>query len=131
MEPSPQDREFALSLVRDDLPFRVLRSAGLVSRDGLGGGRRAIFFTLLASVPIAIWAWISGRAISAAAGEPLLQHFGVHVRCLLGIPILILAQGFAHSLTTQLLPWFVRSGVIAPDKVERFRGVIRSVARLR
>jgi hypothetical protein len=117
--------------VRDDPPFRVLRSMGLIPRDGLGVGRRALFFTLLASVPIAIWAWIAGRAISTAAGEPLLQHFGVHVRCLLAIPTLILAQGLAHDVTTQLLPWFVRSGAIAADKVDRFRDVVRSVGRLR
>jgi len=127
----PPDKEFALSLVRDDPPFRLLRSAGLIPREGLGVARRALFFTVLASVPIAIWAWIAGRAISAAAGEPLLQHFGVHVRCLVGIPILILAQGFAHGLTTQLLPWFVRSGVITADKTDRFRDVVRSVGRLR
>jgi hypothetical protein len=131
VEPLPSDKEFALSLVRDDPPFRVLRSIGLIPRDGLGMARRALFFTLLASLPIAIWAWIAGRAISAAAGEPLLQHFGVHVRCLVGIPVLIVAQGFAHGLTTQLLPWFVRSGVITADKADRFCDVVRGVGRLR
>lgn len=125
------DRDLALSLVRDDPPFRVLRGVGLAPRAGLGVGRRALFFTLLASLPIAIWAWLAGRAISVAAGEPLLEHFGVHVRCLVGIPILILAQGFAHRVTTELLPWFVRSGAVPPDKIDRFRGIVRGIARMR
>src|SRR5262249_55049895 len=105
------DPDLALSLVRDDPPFRSLRKIGLVPAKGLGPARRAVFFALLAWLPLAIWAWQAGRALPGAPGEPLLQHFGVQVRCLLAIPILILAQGFAHKTTTRLIPWFERSGV--------------------
>jgi len=130
-EPSPADQDLTLSLVRDDPPFRALRSVGLIPPTGLGLVRRAIFFALLSWLPIAIWSWTAGRAISTEAGEPLLQHFGVHVRCLVAIPILILAQGLAHSITTHLLPWFVKSGVITPDKVSAFRNVVHGMLALR
>jgi len=128
---STADRDLALSLVHDDPPFRVLRGVGLIPAHGLGVVRRAIFFALLSWLPIAIWSWTAGRAVSTAAGEPLFQHFGVHVRCLVAIPILILAQGLAHRITTHLLPWFVKSGVITPDKVDAFRNVVRGMLILR
>jgi len=128
---SAADRDVALSLVRDDLPFRALRKVGLVPAKGLGTVRRAVFFALLAWLPIAIWAWQAGRALPGAPGEPLLQHFGVQVRCLLAIPILILAQGFAHKTTTRLIPWFERSGVVPETRRAQFQQVVHGVHRLR
>src|SRR4029077_14890740 len=88
------DPDLALSLVRDDLPFRLLRQVGLIPAKGLGIARRAAFFTLLAFLPLAAWALWAGRAVPGspgAAGEPLLEHFGVLVRCLIAIPVLVLA----------------------------------------
>ena len=125
------ERDLALSLVRDDVPFRLLRRVGLVPSSGLGVGRRAVFFALLAWLPIAIWAVAAGRALPGGTTEPLLEHFGVHVRCLLAIPLLIVAQGMAHRTTTLLLPWFLRSGVIAADRAPQLREVVRGAARLR
>jgi hypothetical protein len=130
-DPPPPD--LALSLVRDDPPFRALRAVGLIPRQGLGTGRRAVFFALLTWLPIAVWAALEGRALAStgAVAEPLLQHFGVHVRCLIAIPVLILAQGFAHKITTRLLPWFVRSGVVPKEKVPQLENVVHRVQRLR
>ncbi len=121
----------ALSLVCDDPPFRVLRRVGLIPRDGLGTGRRALFFALVTWLPIAVWAALAGRALPTGAGEPLLEHFGVQVRCLIAIPVLILAQGFAHKTTTLLLPWFVKSGVVPKEKRPQLEEIVRGVMRLR
>jgi hypothetical protein len=131
---NPGDQDLALSLVRDDLPFRLLRRIGLIPARGLGIARRAAFFTLLAWLPMAAWALWAGRALpgsASAVGEPLFEHFGVHVRCLIAIPVLILAQGLAHKTTTRLLPWFVRSGVVPAGKVLQLRAVVNGLARLR
>jgi len=128
---SAADRDLTLSLVRDDLPFRALRKVGLVPATGLGTARRTIFFTLFAWLPLAIWAWQAGRALPGAPGEPLLQHFGVQARCLLAIPILILAQAFAHKTTTRLIPWFERSGVVPETRRSQFQDVVHGVQRLR
>jgi len=123
--------ELALSFVRDDWAFRMLRKVGLVPATGLGVVRRAVFFTLLAWLPLAIWAWQAKRALPGAPGEPLLQHFGVQVRCLVAIPLLILAQMLAHRTTTRLIPWFEKSGVVPEDKRGDFERVIAGVHRLR
>src|SRR5262252_8641717 len=128
---SDSGAELALSLVRDDPPFRALRSVGLIPKNGLGTGRRAVFFALLTWLPIAVWAFFVKREAEAAGGEPLLQHFSVHVRCLIAIPVLILAQGLAHKTTTRLLPWFVKSGVVPEEKVPQLEQSVHRVQRLR
>ena len=120
-----------LSLVRDDLLFRLQRRVGLIPAEGLGLVRRAVFWSLLAWAPIAVWAWFTGRAIGGAGSEPLLAHFGVHVRFLVAVPLLILAEGLLHSLTTLLLPQFVRSGLIPEAALPRFREALSGIARLR
>jgi hypothetical protein len=123
-----------LSLVRDDPPFRWQRRVGLIPRaGGLGIGRRAIFWTALAWLPIAVWAWVAGRALpeQGQAAEPLLQHFGVHARLLVGIPLLIVAQAVAQNIMARLIPQFVREGIVRPADVPRFRAVLARTMRLR
>jgi len=55
----------------------------------------------------------------------------VTVRCLVAIPLFVLAEGLAHTTTRRLLPHFVASGLVPPERVEAFREVLRGVARLR
>jgi hypothetical protein len=123
-----------VSLVRDDPPFRWQRSIGLVPRTGgLGIGRRAVFWTVVAWLPIAVWAWWVGRALpeQGQAAEPLLQHFGVHARLLFGIPLLIVAQAVAQKIMARLFPQFVHAGIVRPEDVPRFRDVLTRTAQLR
>jgi hypothetical protein len=122
---------FELSVVRGDLLFRLQRRVGLVPAGGLGLVRRAVFWSLLAWLPIVLWALYIRRALPGVAGEPLLAHFGVHARFLVAVPLLILAEGPVHALTTRLLPQFVHSGVVPPAGVEPFRAAIAATARLR
>jgi hypothetical protein len=125
------DAAFEISLVRGDLLFRLQRRIGLVPSEGLGLVRRAVFWSLFAWLPIVLWALYAGRAMPGVPGEPLLAHFGVHVRFLVAVPLLILAEGPVHVLTTSLLPHFVRSGVVPPAAVAQFRAAIAATARLR
>jgi hypothetical protein len=119
----------ALSLVRGDALFRLQRTIGLIPRDGLGVVRRAVFYALLAWLPIAVWALTRGRALDGALDESLLAHYGVTVRCLVAIPLLILAEGVAHGVTHRLLPQFLHAGLVRDEAA--FRRVIEGVAALR
>ena len=97
---------------------------------GLGVGRRALALALFAWLPIGVWA-LSGHALPSGAGEPLLAHFGIQVRCLVGIPLFVLAEGVAHGVTTRLIPHFIRSGMVSEADQPRFREILRGVAKLR
>src|SRR3990172_8031757 len=121
--------EVDLSLVRGDALLRLQRAIGLVPRDGLGVGRRALVLALITWAPIAVWALLRSRALPGSVDEPLLSHFGIHVRCLVATPLLVLAEAVSHGVTTRLGPQFVRAGLVA-DR-ERLRETLRGVARLR
>jgi hypothetical protein len=123
--------ELALSLVRGDALLRAQRAIGLVPTHGLGVGRRALALSLLTWAPIAIWAFVRDLALPGSVEEPMLQHFGIHVRCLVAIPLLILAEGMSHAVTTRLIPQFVRAGLVGDAERDRLRETLRGVAKLR
>lgn len=128
---SENKSEPGVSLVRDDLLYRLQRRVGLIPDQGLGVIRRAIFFGLLCWLPIAVWAFYAGRALPGTVTEPLLQHFGIHVRFLVAVPLLILGEGVAHGLSTRLIPYFRTSGLVREDQREAFREILRRMVRLR
>ncbi len=125
------DRAGAISLVRGDAAFRLMRRIGLIPADGLGVGRRAAALALLAWLPIALWALIQRRAISGALDEPLLQHFGVSVSCLVAIPLFVLAEALVHARLAQLLPHFLSSGLVSQSDRARYLAIVAGIARLR
>jgi hypothetical protein len=87
-----QNHDVSFSLVQGGPPYRLQQKIGLIPRRGLGVPRRMIFFMLLTWVPIIGWALVNERMFVAVVSEPLFQHFGVHVRCLVAIPLLIAAE---------------------------------------
>jgi hypothetical protein len=124
------DPSVAPSLV-DDMALRLQRHVGLVPARGLGVVRRAVFFALLTWLPLVAWALYTGRVLPGGVDEPLVMHFGVHVRFLLAVPALILGEAMAHRVSTTLIPYFLTSGVVPPAQRGAFVRVVGSVARLR
>jgi hypothetical protein len=122
---------FGLSLVRDDLLFRLQRRVGLIPAGGLGVVRRAVFWSMLAWLPIVAWAWYRGRVGVPPVDESLLAHYGVHARFLVAVPLFIVAEGMAHAFTTKLLPYFVTSGLVPEAALPAFRQALADTARLR
>ena len=125
------DESLAFSLIRDDLPFRVQRSVGLIPGRGLGTVRRAVFFALLTWLPIVIWAAYMNRIWPGTVDDPLLRHFGVHVRFLLAVPLLILGEGMLHKSSTTLIPYFLTSGLVEDAQKQDFVNILKDITRLR
>lgn len=122
--------EFQFSLVDDPL-LRLQRLLRIAPQQGLGVVRRAVVLALLAWLPIAVWALLSRRWLASVPGEPLLSHFGVHVRCLLAIPLLVLTDAMVTGILGRTIPFFVRSGLIPEGERDRFAAVLRGSERLR
>jgi hypothetical protein len=125
------DESPEFSLIRDDLPFRLQRRVGLIPEQGLGTVRRAVFFALLTWLPIAVWAVFNERALTGHVDEPLLQHFGIHVRFLIAVPLFIIGEAMMHKLLARLIPYFLTSGLIQDEQQGIFKEIIQSVIRLR
>ena len=130
MSTQSADPSLSLSLV-DDVALRLQRQMRLVPAGGLGVVRRAVFFSMLTWLPLVAWALYAGRILPGSVDEPLLVHFGVHVRFLLAVPALILGEAMAHRVSTTLIPYFLTSGVVPPAQRGAFVRVLGGVARLR
>jgi hypothetical protein len=98
------------------LPLRLLRWLRLVPREGLGTVRRAIFLTLLAWCPIVLWAAATGR-LQDRSSESLLAHHGVNVRCLIAIPLLVLAEPALQRMAQRITRLLISGGLVdtGPD----------------
>ena len=131
MSNEQNDAPWAVSLIRGDLLFRIQRRVGLIPERGLGLGRRAVFWALLAWLPTAVWAWLNGGLLPAEGSEPLLAHFGVNVRLLVAVPLLIFAEGMVQGTLSTILPRLVSSGIVAPERQEGLAAAMKGVARLR
>jgi hypothetical protein len=129
VETSPRlgavDADCEFSLVTGDVAFRLQRAIGLIPFQGLGVGRRALLAVAVTWLPIVVAAAAAGRLWPGAAPEPLLQHFGVHVRFLLAVPLLIVGEALLHSIVRRLTPEFVHSGLVGEADHARFAAIVR------
>jgi hypothetical protein len=65
------------------------------------------------------------------SGEPLLRHFGVHVRCLVAVPFFILAEGGLHRTVQKISSQLLSSGAVPPAQKSAFERSLQNVRRLR
>ena len=120
------------SLVRNDPFYRFQQRIGLIPPNGNGFKRRALLFALVAWLPLVVASWFAGTVIeSNGMAEPLLGHVGIHVRCLIAIPLLVLAEGVAHQAIPLFMREFRRTGLIGEAQRPQFEQVISDMLRLR
>ncbi|AJP56403.1 hypothetical protein UC34_04120 [Pandoraea vervacti] len=121
-----------LSLVQGDPGFQLQRRLRLIPDTGMGAIRRALIFAAISWLPLAIWAFVTGRAFHHGnPDDTLVAHFGIHARCLIAIPLMVVAEGVAQKLLPPLFRYFVDSGIVTPETLPDFRARLASVARLR
>lgn len=129
--PLPSDDAETFSLVDNEAPLRWWRRLHLAPAGDLGVKQRALLLALVCWLPIAVWAAATGRLFAAETGEPLLVHYGIHVRCLIVIPLLILAEEALHRKARAIAGHFVSSGLVTPALRPDFDAVMRGIAQLR
>ncbi|CAM3679860.1 hypothetical protein [Bordetella tumulicola] len=122
----------SFSLVRNDPFYRLQRRIGLIPAHGDGCKRRALLYALVAWLPLMIASWVAGTVVeSAGITEPLLGHIGIHVRCLVAIPLLVLAEGLAQKNIPLFVREFRRTGLIGDAQSPQFEQVLADIQRLR
>src|SRR5262245_7995334 len=124
----PAEAPTDFSLVRGDSLHEAQRAAHLMPLRGFGLGRRIGILVALTWLPLAVAAVLSRHAFDGT--EPLLQHFGVHVRCLVAIPLFILAEPLAETVGRVILGYFVSAGLVPESERARFDQVVQSSRRL-
>jgi hypothetical protein len=65
--------------------------------------RRISLYLLVGWVPLVVWALVNRRAFEGVVTEPLLQHFAVHARFLVAVPLLLAAEPVAESIARRAI----------------------------
>ena len=125
-----QDDPLDFSPIENDVPLRGWRRSGIVPPGTLAVGRRAVLLGLFAWLPIAIWALAAGH-LSGPRHESLLAHYGVHVRCLIVTPCLVLAEDTLHRVGRHIASQFITSGLITSEARPDYERIVRAVIRMR
>ncbi len=123
----PQD----FSLVLGGPLFQLLRRAHL-SDDALPLLRqRIIVISLLAWLPLLVLSALEGQALGGSAAVPFLLDIDVHVRFLVALPLLIVAELVVHRRMRFVVKQFLERHLIPESTMTRFDAAIASAVRLR
>jgi hypothetical protein len=123
----PQD----FSLVLGGPLFQLLRRSHL-SDDALELlRRRVIIITLFAWLPLLVLSALEGHALGGNVAVPFLLDVDVHIRFLVALPLLIVAELVVHQRMRFVVRQFLERNLIPEGGLTRFEAAITSAFRLR
>jgi hypothetical protein len=128
---SPPDDPYDFSVVLGGPLYQIVRRAHLSGTALELLRRRILTISLLAWLPPAILAAIGGRAWGGAVTVPFVMDLDVHVRFLLTLPLLIVAELVVHQRMRPVAHQFLERHLIAPASRARFDEALASAQRLR
>lgn len=110
-------------------PFeRILRRFGL-SDAGLGKlGLRATILVAIAWVPLVLLSLADGRAVGGVP-IPLLWDVDLYIRCMLGLPLLLVAEQFVHRMLPSTFLRFVDRDLLPHSAVPRYEALLATATR--
>jgi hypothetical protein len=119
------------SLVLGGPLFQLLRRAHL-SDDALTLVRKRVgVLALIAWLPLLVISVLQGKATKGAVAVPFLQDLELHVRFLVALPLLIIAELVVHRRMRPIVQLFQERNIVPEAELPRFRAVIASAFRLR
>ena len=120
-----------LSLVTGGPTYRAMVRARLASPESPLLGRRVAFFIALTWLPLlATCAW-QGDLLGQRVAVPFLGDLVTHVRFLVALPLLILAEPFIGARLADIARQFTEAGILPEEDVSGFAAAAKSGARLR
>jgi hypothetical protein len=123
----PQD----FSLVLGGPLFQLLRRAHLSDDVLMLVRQRIIVLSLFAWLPLLGLSALEGQALGGRAAVPFLLDVDVHVRFLVALPLLIVAELVVHRRMRFVVKQFLERQVIPESARTRFDAALASALRLR
>jgi len=119
------------SLVLGGPLFQLLRRAHL-SDDALQMVRqRIVVISLFTWLPLLLLAAFEGQLLDSGSAVPFLKDIEVHIRFLVALPLLIVAELVVHKRMRPLLKQFLERKLIPEADLPRFEAAVDSAFRLR
>ena len=119
------------SLVLGGPFFQLLRRARLSDDALMLLRQRIVFLTIFAWLPLLLLSTMEGNAWGGSVAVPFLFDIEVHVRFLLAMPLMIIAELVVHKRMRHMVDMFLRRNLIPEDAMETFNAAITSAFRLR
>jgi len=93
--------------------------------------RRVVIISLFAWLPLLVLSALKGELLGGTAAVPFFLDLEVHVRFLVALPLLIVAELVVHRRMRFVVKQFLERKVIPENARTRFDGAIASAFRLR
>src|SRR4026207_366914 len=122
---------YDFSLVLGGPLYQIFRRAHLSGSTLELLQRRVIVISLFAWLPLLILSILEGRAWGDGVEMPFLYDADVHVRFLIALPLLLIAELVVHERMRPLVREFVERGLIAHSARKKFDEAFASAQRLR
>ena len=119
------------SLVLGGPLFQLLRRAHLSDDALLLVRQRIVVIALFTWLPLLVLSALEGQLLGGTASVPFLLDMEVHIRFLVALPLLIVAELVVHRRLRPLLPQFRERQLIPAGAMGRFEAAIASAFRLR
>lgn len=119
------------SLVLGGPLFQLLRRAHLSDDTMMLLRRRIIVISLFAWLPLFVLSALEGQMLGGRAAVPFLKDVEVHIRFLLTMPLLIVAELVVHRRMRPVLKQILERNLIPESAMTRFDAAIASAFKLR
>ena len=119
------------SLVLGGPLFQLLRRAHLADDALMMVRQRVVVIALLAWLPLLVLSAIEGNLLGGGLSVPFLLDAEVHIRFLVAMPLLIVAELVVHRRMRPLVQQFLERNLIPENAMTRFDAAIASAFRLR
>jgi len=93
--------------------------------------RRILVIALLAWLPLLVLSVVQGQAWGRGVAMPFLYDVDAHVRFLIALPLLVLAELVVHQRMRPVIRQFVERGLVADAARAKFDAALASAVRLR
>jgi len=93
--------------------------------------RRVIYISLFAWLPLLVLSAFNGQVVGGTASIQFLPDLEVHIRFLVALPLLIVAELLVHQRMLAVVRQFEQRSLIPESEMPRFEAAIASVFRLR
>lgn len=122
---------FDFSLILGGPLYQLLRRTHLAGDELQLLRRRVVVLALLAWVPLLLLSVAEGHAWGGSVKLPFLHDVELHVRLLLALPLLIVAELVVHQRMRPVVRQFLERGLIPDAARAKFDAAIASAMRLR
>jgi hypothetical protein len=130
-KPEPSQIESDFSVVLGGPLFQALRRAHLTGDALQMARRRIIAIAVLVWVPLLVLAVLDGKAWGNSVPVPFLYDVDAHLRFLVALPLLIVAELVVHQRMRAVVSQFITLGLVRDEVRRQFDEAIASAMRLR